>query len=78
MMDLNGFIENFANLFDNTDESVFTPDCKYQDLDEWGSLTALGVIAFVKTEYNKKITGQEIRSCETIENLYNFVKSIEE
>lgn len=74
-MELKDFIENFANQFDDTDESVFTPDCNFQDLEEWGSLTALGVIAFVKTEYGKKITGQEIRSCETIEDLYNMVKN---
>lgn len=76
-MELKEFIENFANQFDDTDESVFTPDCKFQDLDEWGSLTALGVIAFVKTEYDKKITGVQIRSCETIEDLFNLVKNAE-
>lgn len=75
-MELKDFIENFANQFDDTDESVFTPDCHFQDLDEWGSLTALGVIAFVKTEYDKKITGQEIRSCVTIEDLFNLVKNV--
>jgi acyl carrier protein len=74
-MELKDFIENFANQFDDTDESVFTPDCNFQDLEEWGSLTALGVIAFVKTEYGKKITGQEIRSCTTIEDLFNLVKN---
>lgn len=74
-MELKDFIENFANQFDDTDESVFTPDCHFQDLEEWGSLTALGVIAFVKTEYGKKITGQEIRSCTTIEDLFNLVKN---
>ena len=74
-MDIKEFIANFAEQFDDTDESVLTPDCKFQELDEWGSLTALGVIAFVKTEYDKKITGQEIRSCETIEDLFNLVKN---
>ena len=74
-MELKDFSENFANQFDDTDESVFTPDCNFQDLEEWGSLTALGVIAFVKTEYGKKITGQEIRSCTTIEDLFNLVKN---
>ena len=74
-MELKEFTENFANQFDDTDESVFTPDCHFQDLEEWGSLTALGVIAFVKTEYGKKITGQEIRSCTTIEDLFNLVKN---
>lgn len=74
-MELKDFIEIFANQFDDTDESVFTPDCHFQELEEWGSLTALGVIAFVKTEYGKKITGQEIRSCTTIEDLFNLVKN---
>lgn len=73
-MGLKDFIENFANQFDDTNESLLTPDCKFQELEEWGSLAALGVIAFVKTEYGKKITGQEIRSCETIEELFNLVK----
>lgn len=72
-MELKEFVENFANQFDDTDESVFTPNCKFQELDEWGSLTALGVIAFVKTEYDKKITGVQIRSCVTIEDLFNLV-----
>ena len=76
-MELKDFIESFANVFDDTDEDVFTADCKFQELDEWGSLAALGVIAFVKTEYGKKITGQEVRSCETIEELFKFVKNAE-
>ena len=74
-MELKDFIENFANQFDDTDESVFTPDCQFQELEEWGSLAAMGIIAFVKTEYGKKITGQEIRSCSTIEDLFNLIQN---
>ena len=74
-MELEDFIENFANQFDDTDESVFTPDCKFQELEEWGSLAALGIIAFVKTEYGIKITGHEIRSCTTIEDLFNLIQT---
>ena len=74
-MEIKEFIENFANQFDDTDESVFTPDCKFQELEEWGSLTALGVIALAKTVYGKKITGLEVRSCDTIEELYNLINN---
>lgn len=74
-MELEDFIENFANQFEDTDESMFTPDCQFQELEEWGSLAALGIIAFVKTEYGKKITGQEIRSCTTIEDLFNLIQA---
>ena len=73
MKDLVTFISIFAEQFDETDRSVFTPDTRYMELDEWSSLTALGVIAFVKTEYKKTISGKDIRSCETIRDLYDLV-----
>ena len=74
-MEIKDFIANFPEQFDDTDESVLTPDRRFQELDEWGSLVALGVIALVKTNYGKQITGQEIRSCETIEQLFNLIQS---
>lgn len=74
-MELNDFINNFAAVFDDTEESAFTPECNFQELEEWGSLTALGVIAFVKTQYDKQVTGQEIRSCHSIEELFNLINS---
>lgn len=74
-MELKDFIENFAEQFDETDPSEIKADTNYQELDEWGSLAAMGVIAFVKTEYDKIISGAEIRSCSTVEELYNLVLS---
>lgn len=75
-MDLNEFVKLFAQQFDDTDESVFTPDTVYQELEEWSSLTALTVIAFVRTNYGKKITAMNIRSCHTIQELYELVKGL--
>lgn len=74
-MDLKDFVEQFAAQFDETDLAEFQPDTIFQDLDEWSSLTAMAIIAFVKTTYDKSITGKEIRSCETIKELYNLVSS---
>lgn len=72
-MELKDFIANFADQFDDTDASEFKADTEYQELDEWSSLTAMGIIAMVKTQYGKTVTGKEIRSCATIEDLFNFV-----
>ncbi|MBR6980450.1 MAG: acyl carrier protein [Prevotella sp.] len=74
-MDINEFVEKFAEQFDDTDESEFTPSTVFSQLDEWSSLTSLAIIAFVRTDYGKKITALDIRSCETIEDLFNLVKS---
>lgn len=72
-MELNDFIAKFAEQFDETDASEFKPDTYFQELEEWSSLTAMAIIAFVKTEYGKSITGKEIRSCETIEDLFHLI-----
>ncbi len=74
-MELNDFILKLAEQFDDTDVSELTPDCVFQELEEWSSLTALGIIAFVKTEYNKTINGREVRSCQTIQDLFELVES---
>jgi acyl carrier protein len=74
-MEFEAFLKQFADQFDDTDPSEITADTDYQSLDEWCSLTALGVIAFVKTEYNVQVTGQEIRSCSTVKELYDLVSA---
>ena len=49
-MDKNQFLANFADQFDDTDASEITVSTEFHDLDEWSSLTGLGVIALAKTE----------------------------
>lgn len=74
-MELKEFIENFAAQFEETDESVFTAETKFRDLDEWSSLIALSIIAMVDEEYDITLKGDDIRAAGTIEDLYNIVKS---
>ena len=74
-MDLNEFVANFANQFDDTDPSEISSETKFHDLDEWGSLLGMSIIAMAKTQYGKTITGAEIRSCDTVESLFNLIAS---
>lgn len=75
IMELNEFIANFADQFDETEASEIQANTEFHDIDEWGSLTGMGVIAMVKTVYGKTITGKEIRECVTVEDLFNLVAS---
>ena len=74
-MELKDFIENFANQFDDTDASEFKAETEFKELDEWSSLIALSVIAMVDEEYDVTIKGDDIRNSNTIEDLFNTVKS---
>lgn len=74
-MDLNDFISAFADQFEDTDESLFTPDCEFHNLEEWSSLSGMAVIALAKIKYGKTVTGRDIKECTTIKDLFNLIAS---
>ena len=74
-MDLNEFVAHFAEQFDATDASVFTPETRFRDIDEWSSLIGLSVIAMVDEEYDVTLKGDDVKNSNTILDLYNIVKS---
>jgi acyl carrier protein len=74
-MTLDEFVKAFAAEFDDTPEEQFTPSTNYKELDEWGSLVALSIISMVDDEMDKRLTGADLRSCSTIEELFNLVEA---
>lgn len=74
-MTLDDFILRFAEEFDETPEDAFSFDTEFKELEEWSSLVALSIIAMVDEEFDKSITGADIRASKTIEDLYNIVLS---
>ncbi|MBQ8958960.1 MAG: acyl carrier protein [Bacteroidales bacterium] len=74
-MDIQDFIKNFADQFDDTDASVFTAETRFRDLEEWSSFLALAIMAMVKSEYDVALSAQEMRDAETVQDLFDTVKS---
>lgn len=74
-MELKEFVEQFAEQFDDTDASEITETCAFHDLDEWSSLIGMAVIALARTQYGKSITGTELKSCVTVEDVFNLIKN---
>lgn len=74
-MEIKEFIEHFAEQFDDTDPSVFTPETVFHELDEYTSLIALSIIAMVDEEYNVTLNGKDMSAAVTIQDLFNTVKS---
>ena len=74
-MDLQEFVANFADQFDETEPEEIQAETRFHEIEEWSSLTAMGIIAMVRTIYGKAITGRDIRTCESVEDLYNLVSS---
>ena len=74
-MELDDFIKNFADQFDDTDASVFTAETVYHDLDEWSSLVALCVISMIADEYDVTLKGDDVRNAKNVGDLFNIVKA---
>ncbi len=75
-MELKKFISLFADQFDDTPSDQFNPDTTFRELDEWDSMTALSVIAMIDEEFDKQISGDDIRNVSTIKELYGFIQSL--
>lgn len=74
-MTLDEFVTAFAEEFDETPTEQFKADTVYKKLDEWDSLTALSIVALAKENFGKKITGADLRACNTIEDLFNLIQT---
>ena len=74
-MELNEFVEKFAEQFDDTDPSEIKADTRFRDIDEWSSLVGLSVIAMVDEEFDVLLKGEDMRRANTPAELFEIVKS---
>jgi len=74
-MELKKFVQLFAEQFDDTPIESFTPSTVFKGLEEWGSLVALSVIAMIDEQFEKRVTGADLRGVSTIEDLYNLIQT---
>lgn len=74
-MDKTEFLAKFAEQFDDTDSSEIQYTTQFHKLEEWSSLIGMCILAMAKTEYNKTISGAELKECDTVEDLYELINS---
>lgn len=74
-MEIKDFIANFADQFEDTSVDQISATTKFRDLEEWSSIIALAIIAMIDEEYDITIKGDDMRAAETVEDLFNIVKS---
>ena len=75
-MKLESFLENFAGEFVDTPAGQIIFDTNYKSLVEWDSLMALTIISMVDEKYGLRITGNELRSCETVRELHELISTL--
>lgn len=73
-MEIKEFIEKFAEIFDDTDSSTLTPETNFRDLDEWSSLSALGLLALADEEFDVELKAEDVRKANTIADLLSIIE----
>ncbi len=74
-MEKKEFLRNFVEQFDDTDPNEIQLDTEFHDLEEWSSLIGMAVLAMSKVSYGKSITGEELKNCITVEDVFNLINN---
>lgn len=67
------FIYNFAKIFDDIEVSSITPHTMFRELEDWDSIAGLSLIAMADEEYDVTLNAEDMRKCQTVEDLYKTV-----
>lgn len=74
-MSLQTFITNLESIFEETAPNTLTANTNFRDLEEWSSMQALLIIAMIDSEYAVIFSGEDLRNCQTIADIYEIVKN---
>lgn len=58
----------------DVEEGSLTPETDLETIDEWDSLSALSFVVFMGDEFGKKISGAQIRSFKTVQDILNVME----
>jgi acyl carrier protein len=75
MEDISVFIKKIEGEIEGLTPGALQPGSNFRELPEWSSMHALIIIALAETEYNISITGEDLRKCQVVQDLYDIIKS---
>lgn len=69
------FGEKLAKELDGIPAGAIKPTTNYREIPDWSSMHALVLIALAETEYGVTLTGEDLRKCNTVQDIYDVIKS---
>lgn len=73
-MDIQDFIEKFAEAVEIEDISALSETTDFRSLDEWNSLAGLSVISMFEDELEKDISIPDFKKAQTIGDLFKLAQ----
>jgi acyl carrier protein len=69
---INEFIDKITEALE-INEYELKPETSFRDFPNWSSMNALILIAMFETEYDVTLTGETLRNCNTVQDLYDLL-----
>jgi len=73
-MKIEDLIEKLEEEFEDVEAGVLCPDFNIRDIEGWGSMHVLVVIAMIDSEYDVLLSGSDLTNAETILDLFEVVQ----
>jgi acyl carrier protein len=77
MMNIDEFTRQLEGEFEDVEPGTITPETNYRDIPQFSSMYALIIIAFIDSEFDVLLTGEELRKANTVRDLYDLIKAKE-
>jgi acyl carrier protein len=74
MITVEEFARQLESEFEEAEPGSITPQTTYRSIKGWSSMHALIIIAFVDANFDILLTGADLKSAETIDDLYTIIK----
>ena len=76
-MTIDEFLEKVETELDDMEPKPgkLQPSNKIREIVGWSSMHALILIALIDTEYNVIVSGEDLRNCDTLEDIFNLIQS---
>lgn len=58
----------------DTEEGVLTPETSLDTVEEWDSIAMLSLIAMLDEEFDKTITGKELKELKTVADILAYME----
>lgn len=74
MINIEEFTKGLEVEFEDVEPGTLNPDTNFRNIKGWSSMHALIIIAYIDANYNALLNGADLKSAQTISDLYKITE----
>ncbi len=72
MINIQEFTKGLEAEFEDVEPGTLNPDTNFRSIKGWSSMHALIIIAYIDANYNALLNGADLKSAQSIQDLYKI------